>query len=94
MIELEDLEDRDILSTNAILKRYEKQIQTLFYKYTAVGSINNRSPTQEKVFMSFTDLNRMLKEKNLNKLPKIVINEIITFINRGKKYNINVLVGV
>jgi hypothetical protein len=36
----------------------------------------------------------MLKEKNLNKLPKIVINEIITFINRRKKYNVNVLVGV
>lgn len=36
----------------------------------------------------------MLKEKNLNKLPKIVINEIITFINRRKKYNMNVLVGV
>lgn len=44
--------------------------------------------------MSFTDLNRMLKDKNLNKLPKIVINEIITYINRRKKYNINVLVGV
>ena len=44
--------------------------------------------------MSFTDLNRMLKEKNLNKLPKIVINEMITYINRRKKYNMNMLVGV
>lgn len=44
--------------------------------------------------MSFTDLMRMLKEKNLNKIPKIIINEIITYINRKKKYNTNVLVGV
>lgn len=44
--------------------------------------------------MSFTDLNRLLKDKNLNKLPKILINEIITFINKKKRYNINVLVGV
>jgi hypothetical protein len=44
--------------------------------------------------MSFTDLMRMLKDKNLNKIPKIIINEIITYINRKKKYNTNVLVGV
>ena len=44
--------------------------------------------------MSFTDLMRMLKDKNLNKIPKIIINEIITYINRKNKYNTNILVGV
>jgi hypothetical protein len=62
------------MTINSVLKKYEKQISMLFYKYSNVGSIKNKKLIQEKIFLSFSDLNRLLKDKNLNKLPKIVIN--------------------
>lgn len=39
-----------------------------------MGSVVNRIKGQDNVTIPFIDLMRMLKDKNLNKLPKIIVN--------------------
>lgn len=76
-----------------MIQRYKKYIKSLFINYASKSA--PLSEDKELNILSFTEIMRMLKDKNLlAKIPKIAVNEIITTINQKRKKERNILGGV
>ena len=66
-------EDREGISYQNVIHRYAKYVKSLFINYASKA--NFMSDSREMNILSFTEVMRLLKDKNLlAKIPKITIN--------------------
>ena len=93
---LEELEQIDQETAKLILKNYQKDIKSLFLKYALMSSVSDHRGRDEasSSIMSFTEVIKMLNQKGIGFVNKLVIGDLIASINTSKRKDKNVLYGV
>jgi hypothetical protein len=65
----------------------------LFLKYALISSSNDKKK-DAPAMLSFTEVIRMLKEKSINVVSKLMVSDLLSSINHNKREEKNVLSGV
>ena len=78
-----------------ILKKHQKDIKALYLKYALISSTTESNRKNEpSALMSFTEVIKMLNEKGLSFVNKLVVSDMISYINHHKRKEKNILYGI
>ena len=77
-------------TSQGILRHYKKELKSLFHKHSLMGEAVHQDNAS---LMSYTEVLKLLKEKNIPHVNKLMIADLLTSINVLRRDK-NVLAGV